>query len=342
MASARRRPPAQEQMLGMITGYWVSQMIFVAAQLGIADLLAARPATAEALAKRARVNAPYLRRLLRGLGSVGIFAEDGKGRFRLTPLAQTLRGDRPGSLRDFARMAVAGHHYQAWGGLDQGLATGRTPFDAVHGMPIFDYLRGHPEDERVFATAMASISATENAAIARAYPFGSMRTLVDVGGAHGHLVTTILRRHRKLRGVLYDQPAVVAAAARSGFIRAADVRTRCEAVGGSFFDSVPSGADGYIMKYILHDWDDEKSLQILGNCRAALPRAGRLLVVEHVIPAGNAANWGKLLDINMMAVTGGQERTRDEFRDLVARAGLRLKRVIPTACPLSIVEVVRA
>lgn len=341
MPKTRRRPPAQETMLGLIAGYWVSQLVFVAAKLGIADLLARKPLTAEAVAERVGANPPFLRRVLRALASVGVFAEDAKGRFRLTPLAQTLRSDRPGSLRDFALMAVADYNWQAWGALDHGVTTGGTPFNHVHGMPAFEYLHQHPEDERIFAASMASISASENDAIARAYPFGRLKQLVDVGGAHGHLLTSILRRHRKLRGVLYDQPQVVAAAARSGFISAPDVRQRCETAGGDFFDSVPAGADGYIMKYIIHDWDDEKSLRILRSCGAAMPPGGRLLVVEHVIPSGNAANFGKLLDINMMVIPGGQERTRSEFRELFARAGLRLQRVHPTACPLSILEVVR-
>jgi hypothetical protein len=185
---------------------------------------------------------------------------------------------------------------------------------------------------------MASISGTENAAIARAYPFGQFAQLVDVGGAHGHLLATILRRHRTVEGILYDQPQVVTAASASGFIAAADVRRRCRTVGGDFFASAPAGADGYIMKYIIHDWDDDKSLRILRNCRAAMAPGGRVLVVDHVIPPGNGANWGKLLDINMMVSPGGQERTREEFRDLFARAGLRLARIVPTASPLSILE----
>jgi SAM-dependent methyltransferase len=176
----------------------------------------------------------------------------------------------------------------------------------------------------------------------RAYPFGQLTQLVDVGGAHGHLLATILARHRKLRGVLYDQPLVVAAAAQSGFVSAAAVRARCEMRGGSSFDDVPAGADGYLMKYILHDWDDEKSHRLLENCRAAMAPGGRVLVVDHVIPPGNGANWGKLLDINMLALTGGRERTREEFRALFAGAGLRLRRIVPTACPLSILEAVAA
>ena len=176
----------------------------------------------------------------------------------------------------------------------------------------------------------------------RAYPFGQLAQLVDVGGAHGHLLATILARHRKLRGVLYDQPQVVPAAAQSGFVSVAAVRARCEMRDGSFFDDVPAGADSYLMKYILHDWDDEKSHRLLENCRATMAPGGRVLVVDHVIPPGNGANWGKLLDINMLALTGGRERTREGFRALFAGAGLRLRRIVPTACPLSILEAVAA
>lgn len=342
MARTRRRPPAQETMLGLITGYWISQLVFVVAKLGVADVLAKGPCTAEAVAEQVGAHAPFLRRVLRALASVGVFAEGAGGRFRLTPLAQTLRSDRPGSLRDFALMIIDDYNWQAWGGLAHGVVNGRSAFEQVHQSPFFGYLQQHPEKDRIFSASMASISGTENAAVARAYPFGELSRLVDVGGAHGHLLATILRRHRKLRGVLQDQPQVVAGAARSGFIAAPDVRDRCETAGGDFFSSVPAGADGYIMKYIIHDWNDEKSLRILSNCRAAMASDGRVLVVDHVIPPGNAANWGKLLDTNMMVLLSGRERTREEFRDLFARAGLRLKRVISTACPLSILEAVRA
>lgn len=338
----RRRPPAQETMLAMINGYWVSQMILVAARLGIADLLAKRPMTAAAIAERTGVQAGELHRVLRALASVGVFAEGTGGRFRLTPLAQTLRSDRPGSLRDFARMMVDDYNWRPWGELSKGVATGRTPFSEVFGLPIFGYLAKHPEQERVFAASMASLSETENAAVARAYPFGELTRVVDVGGAHGHLLATVLKRHRRLHGVLFDQRQVVAAAAKSGYLRGAALRRRVEVVGGSFFDAVPAGADGYMMKYILHDWDDEKSLRILRNCRAVLPPEGRVLVVENVIPRGNGPSFGKLLDVNMLVLTGGRERTREEFRDLFARADLRLRRVVPTDCPLSVLEAVRA
>jgi hypothetical protein len=294
------------------------------------------------LAKRVGAHAPSLHRVLRALASVGIFAESADGRFRLTPLAATLRSSVPGSLHNFARMMVDDYNWSGWGKLLHGVRTGELPFDLVHGVPIFEYLRTHPEQDRVFSASMASISGPENDAVARAYDFGRLETLVDVGGAHGHLLATIVRRHRRLRGVLYDQPQVVANAPQSGFITGRDVAARISVAGGSFFDAVPTGADAYMMKYIIHDWNDDQCEIILRNCRAAMAPESRVLVVEHVITAGNKPDWAKLLDINMLVATGGQERTREQFKTLFARAGLRLKRVHATAAALSILEAVAA
>lgn len=325
-------------MLGHITAYWISQLVFVAARLGVADALAKQPLTAEVLARRVGAHAPSLRRVLRALASVGIFAERPDGRFRLTPVAATLRSDAPGSLRHFAMMMVDGYNWNGWRELLHGVRTGEIPFDHVHGMPVFEYLRQHPEDDRLFSASMASISGPENDAVARAFDFGRFGTLVDVGGAHGHLLATVLRRHRRLRGILYDQPQVVAAAIDTGFVSAPALAGRCTIQGGDFFREVPHGADAYMMKYILHDWSDEQAVRILGHCREAVAPGGRVLVIEHVIRPGNAPDWGKLLDINMLALTGGQERTRAEFAALFTRAGLRLVRVHPTRAALSILE----
>jgi hypothetical protein len=278
--------------------------------------------------------------VLRALASVGVFAETADGRFRLTPAAATLRSDMPGSLRNFAMMMVDGYNWNAWRELLHGVLTGDVPFHHVHGVPIFEYLHAHPDEDREFSASMASISGPENEAIARAYDFGSLNALVDVGGAHGHLLATILRRYRMLRGILYDQPQVVANASQSGFVSTREVAGRCEVRGGDFFVDVPAGADGYIMKYIIHDWNDDQAALVLSNCRAAMALGGRVFVVEHVLSRGNAPDWGKLLDINMLALTGGQERTREEFRKLFARAGLRLRRIHPTKSALSILEAV--
>ena len=185
---------------------------------------------------------------------------------------------------------------------------------------------------------MASLSGTENPAVAAAYDFSKVQRIVDVGGSVGHLLATILRANPLLRGVLYDLPGVVAAARKDVHVTAAGVAERCELVQGDFFEKVPADADAYIMKYILHDWEDERALAILRNCRKAMSEGGRVLAVDNVVAPGDAPHWGKMLDINMMVLAGGMERTEEEFRDLFARAGLRLVRVIPTDCPLSIVE----
>lgn len=329
-------------MLAHVTGFWVSQLIYVAARLGIADQLGRGPQTPAALARKVGAHAPSLRRVLRALASVGIFAETSNGRFRLTPLAATLRSDAPGSLRPFALMIINGYNWNAWRELLHGVQTGDLPFDHVHGVPAFEYLRAHPDTEREFSAAMASISGPQTAAVARALDYGRFRTLVEVGGAHGHLLSTILRRHRRLRGVLYDQPQVVAGAAASGFVTGPALAGRCTIQGGDFFIDVPAGADAYIMKYILHDWTDDQCTRILANCRRAMAPGGRVLVVEHVIRPGNAPDWAKLLDINMLVIPGGQERTRAEFAALFERAGLCLLRVHKTAAALSVIEAAAA
>jgi hypothetical protein len=329
---------AHDAMLERIAAYWQSQLVFVAAKLGIADVLVEGPLTVDEIAARVGAHPPYLGRVLRALASVGIFASDPHGRFHLTRLAQTLRSDHPESLRDFALMLVDDYNWSAWGALEHSVRTGVSAFEHVHGAPAFPWMREHPDKEKMFSASMASLSVMENAAVARAYAFGKLRKVVDVGGAHGHLLVAILRSYVKVRGVLFDQPPVIEEATKSGFITATDVANRCEAVGGDFFESVPAGADAYVMKYIVHDWDDEKGVHILQNCRKAMADDGRVLVIDHVVAAGNRFDWGKLIDVNMMVMMGSKERTKEEFRQLFARAGLRLKRVVRTASSLSILE----
>jgi hypothetical protein len=334
--------PAALAMIPLINGYWVSQLVYVAAELDLADRLAKGPQTPDALAKQVGADPVALARVLRALASVGVFKADAKGRYTLTPLAQTLRSDHPASLRDFARMMIGDYNWRAWADLLQSVRDGKPAFDRVHGMPFFEYLQRSPEKERVFSASMASISGAENPTIATSYPFGELTRLVDVGGAHGHLLAAILRRHKKLRGVLYDQTQVVSGAAARGFIGAPDVRERIEVEGGDFFSSVPAGADGYLMKYILHDWDDDRCIRILRLCRDAMAPGGRVLVVDHVIPLGNGPSRGKLMDMNMFVLLTGKERTKAEFAALFAKAGLRLRRVVPTGSPIALVEGVRA
>jgi len=338
---AKRKAPPQQTMLALLTGHWIAQMLFAVVKLGVPDALAKGALAPDAIATRLGANPAYLRRVLRALASVGVFSEDARGRFELTPLGQTLRSGRPGSLRDFALMIVEKYNYRSWERLTDALVQGGTAFELEFGQPIFEYLRAHPDDDRQFSASMASISATENEAVARAYPFRRHARLVDVGGAHGHLLATILRRYKKLRGVLYDQPQVVASAPASGFVTALGVRERCEVVGGSFFDGVPAGADAYLMKYIIHDWDDAKCARILGHCRDAMAPGGRVLVVDRVIAPGNGPDWSKWLDINMLVGPGGQERTRSEFAALFEGAGLALVAVHETQSPLSVLEAAR-
>jgi O-methyltransferase/methyltransferase family protein len=328
-------------MVELLTGHWIAQMLFAVVKLGVPDAISRRALRADEIGRTVGAHAALLRRALRALASVGVFTEDAHGRFRATPLGRTLCSDAPGSLRDFALMIGDEYNFHSWEALPEALKQGRTAFELAYHQPIFEYLHAHPDKDRQFSAAMASISGTQNDAVARAYPFGKLRKLVDVGGAHGHLLAAILRRHKKLRGVLYDQPHVVAGAGASGFVTAAGVRERCEVEGGSFFDRVPSGANAYLMKYIIHDWDDAKCARILGHCRDAMAEGGRVLIVERVIRPGNGRDWSKWLDVNMLVGPGGQERTRREFEVLLASAGLALVKVHPTKSPLSIVEAVR-
>jgi hypothetical protein len=341
MASKNVKPPAG-RMLDLIVGYWVSQLVHVAAKLGLADLLAKRARTPADLARATGTNPQHLHRVLRALASVGVFAERADGRFALTPLAATLRGDRPDSMRDFALMMVEGYNWEPWGCLRQAVETGETPFHQVHRMGVFEYFAQHPEHAEVFSRSMASISGTENPAIAAAYDFSRVGTLADVGGAQGHLLAAILERNPRLQGILFDRPQVVEHARQAPYLKRRGIAGRVQFVAGNFFETAPAGADVYLMKYILHDWNDGQCVTILSNVRDTMPRNGRVLAVDTVVAPGNKPQWGKLLDINMLVLTGGRERTKREFAGLFKTAGLKLRRVVPTKCPLAIVEGVRA
>jgi O-methyltransferase/methyltransferase family protein len=334
--------PLPAVMLDLIIGYWVSQLVHVAAKLGLADLLKGGPKSPAELARSVGADPGTLRRVLRALAGVGVFAERKDGRFALTPLGATLRSDRPDSMRAFAIMMVDDYWFQAWSDLLQSIKTGQTAFDRVHGLKVFDYFGKHPDKARAFGEAMTSISGTENPVVAAACDSSRVGTLVDVGGSHGHLLAAILKANPKLKGVLFDRPQVLEQARDAPYVGGREIAGRMELAPGDFFQSVPAGADAYIMKYILHDWDDDLCVKILENCRRAMAPNGRVLVVDTVIPPGNDPHWGKLLDINMLVGPGGRERTRSEFVQLFARAGLKLKRIIPTASPLSIVEGVSA
>lgn len=325
-------------MRDMIIGYWISQMIHVAAKLKLADLLSQGPKTIAQLAQETETHRQSLYRLLRALASVGVFEETQQGTFRLTPIATTLRSDIPMSMRGFAQMMPEDYNWKAWGELLYSVKTGKQSFQHVHKMEAFDYLMSHPEHAKVFGESMTSLSTAENPAIISSFDFSRFKKIVDIGGGHGSLLAGILKANPKLSGVLYDLKDVVERAEQDTFLAAPEIAPRCQILSGSFFESVPQGADAYIMKYILHDWDDERAVKILTHCRHSMAPDATVLVVDCVIPQGNNPSWGKLLDITMMTLTGGCERTEEQFKALFHEAGLTLTRIIPTPCDLSIVE----
>jgi ubiquinone/menaquinone biosynthesis C-methylase UbiE len=325
----------QETLNRMVNGYWTTQAIYVAAKLGIADLLTHGPRSADDLAQTTHVHPASLYRLLRALASLGIFAEDRTARFSLTPLAECLRSDVPGSQRAMAIMSGE-EHYKAWGELLYSVQTGKIAFDMLHGMPVFEFLSKNVDKAKVFDAAMVGIHGRESAAMADVYDFSGIGVVADIGGGNGSLLTTVLKKFPTLRGILYDLPGVVERAKAN--LQAAGVAERCTAIGGNFFDSVPAGADAYLMRHIIHDWDDEKASTLLRNVHKVIGPDGRLLVVEGVIPPGNDPCFGKLLDLTMMVLPGGKERTEAEYRTLFDTCGFQLTRIVPTRAEVCVIE----
>lgn len=332
---ADQPPPPDAVLAQLVFGKCVSMAISVAAKLELADRLADGPKPVADLVRDTRTHAPNLYRVLRALASVGVFAEDPDGRFRLTPVGEYLRTGVPGSLRGIADYCGSDWSWRAWGSLIESVRTGETAFDRVFGEPCFDYLAKHPDESAVFNEGMTGFTAAIAPVVAEAYDFSRFGTLADVGGGHGVLLTTILGKHPTVRGVVFDAPHVAAGAADA--IRAAGLADRCRAEGGDFFRAVPA-ADGYLLKHIIHDWPDDKAATILANCRKAVSPGGKLLLVELVIRPGNEPDLGKILDLEMMAVASGRERTEAEYAALLARAGWRLAQVIPTRSPASVIE----
>lgn len=326
---------AQEELSGLIHGYWKSQAVYVAAKLRIADLLAERSRTTDELADETGAHSRSLFRVLRALASIGIFVEEDDGRFSMTPLAEPLRSDVPGSKWAMAVM-MGEEHFHVWGDLIFTVETGLTAFDRIYGMPIFEFLSDSPEKGRIFDQAMTSVHGREIEPMIAAYDFSGIGTLADIGGGNGSLLTAVLKKYQDVNGILFDLPSVIERSAKN--IEAAGLADRCQAVNGDFFQEVPAGADAYLLRHIIHDWDDQKAIAILLNIRKAMKNGGHLLVLESIIPPGNEPFFGKWLDLTMMLIPGGQERTEEEYRRLFEAAGLRITRIIPTSTEVSIIE----
>ena len=336
---AQNEIPPHVQMMNVASAKFIAKPLWVAAQLGIADLIAQGVASTAELARRTGTHERSLYRILRALACVGIFTETAPRQFGLTPLASTLRSDAPNTMRDVVVFLNHPIHDVAWTEIMHSVKTGLPGFDRAYGMPIFEYFPKNPEFSEAFNRAMTNLATNDITAVVESYDFRGIGKLVDVGGGHGALMMSILDRNPDMRGVVFDLPHVIEGTKKA--LAASAHAARCEAVGGDFFVSVPKG-DAIIMSHIIHDWDDERSVTILKNCAKAVPRNGKVLICEAVIPAGDTFSPGKLLDLEMLVMPGGMERTAEEYGTLLKQAGLRLERIVPTRTPVCVIEGVPA
>lgn len=329
--------PPVAQLADMLFGKAQTHLLFVAATLGLADLLKDGPQSVEDLATATQTHRPSLYRALRALAGMGVFAETETGHFIQTPLSDLLRTDAVNSLKGLALMTGSEWHNRMWEHLLESTRTGKSYFENTQGVDLYEYLRQHPADQDNLAEAMASMSKQDVAAVCATYDFSTFRTLVDVGGGTGAFLTAILTANPTLRGIVFDQSGVVDQAREE--IHAAGLQDRCEAVGGDFFSHVPRGGDGYTIKGVIFNWDDERAAKILTNCRAAMNPTGRVLVIDPLMPLGNSPSPAKVLDIEMLVgCAGGVARMETEFRALFARAGLQVNRILSMPSPYSIIE----
>jgi hypothetical protein len=326
--------PAPPVLFQMATAYWVSQAIYVAAKLGIADLLQDGPRSSSALAAETRSDVPSLFRVLRALSGVGVFSQLDKDCFALSSLGDALRSDVPGSLRAIV-ITIGEIHYQACGELLHSVRTGSPAFDHVFGKSLFDHLQENAGAAYMFNRGMTNLSSLLAHAVLLAYDFSGITSLVDVGGGEGELLIRILELYPEMTGVVFDVANGLGSPRRT-----MGNAERCSYIAGNFFDSVPEGAEAYVLCGVVHDWSDDLAVAILSNCRKVMAKHGRLLVVEMIVPKTNSASFSKLLDLNMMVMTAGRERTKSEFHALLDAADLRVTRIIPTMAPQSVIEAV--
>ena len=338
--AASQALPPHAQLIQMGTASWISAVVYAAAKLGIADHLAAGPRSAVELAGTTRTHAPSLYRLMRTLAGLGILTERDEQRFALTPLGEALKAGAPGSARATLMAFCGPAFWHSWEEILYSLETGKTGFEKAWGMPVFEYLAQRPEEASHFSEAMVGFHGAEPPAVAEAYDFSGVGTVVDVGGATGNMLAAILSHHASLRGVLFDRPHVVLEA--PALLKARGVEERVTIEPGDFFERVPAGGDAYLLSHIIHDWNEDQCLTILGHCRNVITPDGRLLIVETVLPTGDTPHQGKVQDMVMLVIPGGQERTEAEYASLLSKAGFRLNRVVPTESVVSVVEALPA
>jgi ubiquinone/menaquinone biosynthesis C-methylase UbiE len=340
MSAAETKISPPEALLNVLVGFWTGRAIYVAAKLGIADLVKQGPMSIEELASMTGTHARSLYRLMRGLASVGWFEEDAEGRFGATAFTAAIETDSAFSLRYLAMTELGEEHYPAWENLLYSVRTGEIAFNDRFGMSNWEFWNKNPEHAEIFNKGMSNMTALIEPALIAAYDFSPLKKIIDIGGGRGTLLTSILRQNETATGVVFDLPHVIDLAKQDAATAA--VGDRCQLVQGDFFKSVTAGGDAYILKWILHDWNDEQCIAILSNCRKAISPNGKLLVIEAVLPGRNEPSLNKFMDLNMLVMTGGCERTEAEYHALFESAGFRLTRAIPTPSGFSWLEGVAA
>ena len=323
------------ELMRLINGYQVSQAVHAAATLGVADQLKDGPKSYDTVAQACGAHPRSLYRLLRALAAVGVFHESGNKEFSLTPLGVCLTSDAPGSTRNYARWIGTPGQWGSWGNLLHSIKSGETALRFAYGVDAWTYRMQHPEEQAVFDSAMSGNSRSEAQAVLEAFDFSRFSCVVDVGGGQGLLLKTILLAFPATRGILFDQPQVIASVDQT--LASAELAQRCQIVAGNFFESVPENCDAYVMKVIIHDWDDRTSVDILRTCRRAMAPTARLVVIERVVGLPNEMPEAKFSDLNMMVQYGAMERTRQEFDDLLKIGGFKITEIVPTRSPLSII-----
>lgn len=317
--------------------YLTSRVVCAVADLGVADHLATGPRTVGELASLTGANADALSRLLRAAASLGIFEQTTKGVYKTNAMGRYLETEREGSMRAWARYVGMPWNQEIWMHFMDSLRTGQDVYSLHHGHRFFEHFSKNPEQGEMFDAGMRALSSLTDEPVAAAYPFGKVKRVLDVAGGLGGQLAAILRRHPNVEGTLFDQASVIAGAKALWERERSELLPRARLAEGNFFERVPDGADVYLLKSIIHDWEDEQAVRILSNCAKAMASGGRVVIAELVIPEGNGAHFGKLLDMAMLALTGGRERTEAEYASLFARAGLELERAVSTASPYSLV-----